>query len=99
VCPGDAYGGTMELLTDGLPHLGITTTFLLGSELDQLEATLQAGARLVFFETPTNPALEIFDIAAIADLAHHHGTLVAVDNTFASPVDQRPLEHGADLVV
>ena len=99
VCLGDAYGGTLELLADQLPHLGIHTTFLLGSELDQLEGALQAGARLVFFETPTNPALEIFDITAIAELAHQHGALVAIDNTFASPVNQRPLELGADVVV
>lgn len=99
VCLGDAYGGTLELLGDQLPHLGIATTFLIGSELEQLEGLLQAGARLVFFETPTNPALEIFDVAAIAELAHQHGALVAIDNTFASPVNQRPLELGADVVV
>ena len=99
VCLGDAYGGTLELLGDQLPLLGIDTTFLLSSELDQLDGVLQAGARLVFFETPTNPALEIFDIAAICELAHRHGALVAIDNTFASPVNQRPLELGADLVV
>ncbi len=99
VCVGDAYGGTLELLTDQLPALGISTTFLLGSELDRLEGALEAGARLVFFETPTNPALEVFDIRAISDLAHRFGAPVAVDNTFASPVNQRPLELGADLVV
>lgn len=99
VCLGDAYGGTLELLADQLPHLGITTTFLLGSELDRLEGALRAGARLVFFETPTNPALEIFDITALGQLAHRYGALVAIDNTFASPVNQRPLELGADVVV
>lgn len=99
VCLGDAYGGTLELLADQLPLLGIDTAFLLSSELDQLDGVLQAGARLVFFETPTNPALEIFDIAAICEMAHRHGALVAIDNTFASPVNQRPLELGADLVV
>lgn len=99
VCLGDAYGGTLELLADQLPLLGIETTFLLGSELDQLEAALEAGARLVFFETPTNPTLEIFDIAVISELAHRYGALVAIDNTFASPVNQRPLELGADFTV
>ncbi len=99
VCLGDAYGGTMELLADQLPMLGIETAFLLGDELDRLERLLEAGARLVFFETPTNPTLEIFDVAAIAEIAHRHGALVAIDNTFASPVNQRPLELGADLVV
>ncbi len=99
VCLGDAYGGTLELLADQLPLLGVDTTFLLGSELDRLEDALVSGARLVFFETPTNPAMEIFDIAAIADLAHRYDALVAIDNTFASPVNQRPLELGADMVV
>lgn len=99
VCLGDAYGGTLELLADQLPLLGVKTTFLLGSELDQLEAALIAGAKLVFFETPTNPALEIFDVAAIADLAHRYDALVAIDNTFGSPVNQRPLELDADIVV
>lgn len=99
VCLGDAYGGTLELLADQLPHLGINTTFLLGSELDRLEGLLQAGARLVFFETPTNPTMEVFDVAAIADLAHRYGAYVAIDNTFASPINQRPLELGADFTV
>lgn len=99
VCLGDAYGGTLELLADQLPLLGVETTFLLGSELSGLEGALQAGARLVFFETPTNPALEVFDIAEIVEVAHRYGALVAIDNTFASPVNQRPLELGADIVV
>ncbi len=99
VCIGDAYGGTLDLLGTQLPRLGIPTHFLLGDELDGLEALLAAGARLVFLETPTNPALEVFDIAALAARAHAHGALLAVDNTFASPVNQQPLALGADLVV
>lgn len=99
VCIGDAYGGTLELLGAQLPRLGIPTRFLLGDELDGLEALLAGGARLVFLETPTNPALEVFDIAALAARAHAHGALLAVDNTFASPVNQQPLALGADLVV
>jgi cystathionine gamma-synthase len=99
VCIGDAYGGTLELLASQLPLLGIKTHLILGNELDRLDALLAEGAKLVFFETPTNPTLELFDIRAIAAKAHAHGVLVAVDNTFASPVNQRPLELGADLVV
>ncbi|MDP2831900.1 MAG: aminotransferase class V-fold PLP-dependent enzyme, partial [Pseudomonadota bacterium] len=99
VCIGDAYGGTLELLASQLPLLGIKTHLILGSELDRLDALLAAGAKLVFFETPTNPTLELLDIRAIAATAHAHGALVAVDNTFASPVNQRPLELGADFVV
>lgn len=98
-CLGDAYGGTLELLRDQLPLLGIPTHLLLGDEMDQLETLLQQGVGLVFFETPTNPALELFDIRAISELAHRHGALVAVDNTFASPVNQQPLALGADFAV
>jgi len=99
VCVGDAYGGTLELLSSQLPLLGIPTHCLLGHELDRLDALLAGGAKLVFFETPTNPTLELFDIRAIAERAHAHGARVAVDNTFASPVNQRPLELGADFVM
>jgi cystathionine beta-lyase/cystathionine gamma-synthase len=99
LCIGDAYGGTIELLAEQLPLLGIPTHFLLGSELDQLESVLKKDVGLVFFETPTNPALEVLDIRRIAEAAHRHGALVAVDNTFATPVNQQPLTLGADLVV
>lgn len=99
VCIGDAYGGTLELLGAQLPELGIATTLLLGDELDRLDGILAGGARMVFFETPTNPTLEVFDITAIAKIAHRHGAIVAVDNTFASPVNQNPLALGADVAV
>ncbi|MHB1360774.1 MAG: trans-sulfuration enzyme family protein [Rhodocyclaceae bacterium] len=99
VCLGDAYGGTLELLASQLPLLGIPTHLLLGSDMNRLDEILSQGVDLVFFETPTNPTLEIFDIHAIAKLAHAHGALVAVDNTFASPVNQQPLALGADFVV
>ena len=99
VCIGDAYGGTMELLGSQLPLLGVSSRFLLVSELDRLDATLAEGASLVFFETPTNPRIEVIDIAAVAEIAHRSGALAVVDNTFASPVNQNPLALGADLVV
>jgi len=96
---GDAYGGTLELVGQQLPELGIRTHLLLGDELSRLEAVLQGGAGVLFCETPTNPGLEVFDIRGLADLAHGHGALLAVDNTFATPVNQQPLALGADLVV
>ncbi|HRH82566.1 MAG TPA: aminotransferase class I/II-fold pyridoxal phosphate-dependent enzyme [Thiobacillaceae bacterium] len=99
VCLGDAYGGTLELIASQLPLLGIPTHLLLGDELARLPEVLKQGAGLVFFETPTNPALEQFDIAAVSAVAHAHGALVAVDNTFASPVNQNPLALGADFAV
>ncbi|NIR60260.1 MAG: aminotransferase class I/II-fold pyridoxal phosphate-dependent enzyme [Gammaproteobacteria bacterium] len=99
VCVGDAYGGTLELLAEDLPRLGIPTRFVLGPELDRLDGLLAEGGGLVFVETPTNPALEIFDIAALAERAHARGALLAVDSTFATPVNQQPLALGADAVV
>jgi len=99
VCIGDAYGGTLELLSSQLPLLGIPTHLILGNELDRLDELLASGAKLVFFETPTNPTLKLLDIRAITAKAHAYGARVAVDNTFASPVNQRPLELGADVVV
>ncbi|HCA27372.1 MAG TPA: cystathionine gamma-synthase [Betaproteobacteria bacterium] len=99
ICIGDAYGGTLELLSSQLPSLGITSHFLLGSEVEQMTTLLKKGAGLVFFETPTNPALEILNIRHLSEVAHASGVRVAVDNTFASPVNQRPLALGADFVV
>lgn len=99
VCIGDVYGGTYELLKENLPRLGIETTFLLGSQVDELEAHLTESTRLVFFETPTNPNMEVLDVRSIAETARAGGALTIVDNTFASPVNQHPLALGADLVV
>ena len=99
VCVGDAYGGTLELLSAQLPLLSMRTNLVLGNELDLMESHLRDGSGLVFLETPSNPRLEVFDIAAIADICHRNGALLAVDNTFASPVNQRPLELGADFSV
>jgi cystathionine gamma-synthase len=99
VCIGDVYGGTFELLGVNLPQVGIETTFLLASEVDRLPEVLSDRTRLVFFETPTNPQLELIDIAAVAEAAHRAGAVTVVDGTFATPVNQNPLGFGADLVV
>ncbi|MBI4987146.1 MAG: aminotransferase class I/II-fold pyridoxal phosphate-dependent enzyme [Rhodocyclales bacterium] len=99
VCLGDAYGGTLELLGSQIGLLGIRTHLLLGNELELAESHLKDGCRLVFLETPTNPTLEVLDIRRIADLCHRNGALLAVDNTFAAPVNQQPLALGADFVV
>src|SRR5581483_595458 len=99
VCIGDAYGGTLELLGENLPNVGITTTFLLVKELEQLADALRPTTKVVFFETPTNPNMEIVDIARAAAIARSRGILTVVDNTFATPVNQLPLTLGADLVI
>ncbi|AQS65956.1 PLP-dependent aspartate aminotransferase family protein [Streptomyces pactum] len=99
VCIGEVYGGTFELLGDNLPQVGITTTFLRADEVGRLPQVLTGRTRVVFFETPANPTLTVFDIAAISAQARAAGALTVVDNTFATPVNQNPLQHGADLVV
>ena len=99
ICFGDIYGGTYELLDTCLPNLGITTTFMLGSEINQLSDSIKSNTRIVFFETLTNPNMEVLDIAAIVTIAKKHDVLVVVDNTFATPVNLNPLALGADLVV
>jgi cystathionine gamma-synthase len=99
LCLGDVYGGTQELIGKQLPELGIKAGFLLKNELSRLEAELKTGYAIVFFETPTNPVMDVFDIRAISDLAHRNGALVVVDNTFATPVNQQPLAFGADIVL
>ncbi len=99
VCIGNAYGGTLELLTDQLPLVGISTYLPLGEDVDKLEEVMKNKPGLVFFETPTNPTMEIFDIRSISELAHSYGALVAIDNTFASPVNQQVLALDADIAV
>jgi len=99
VCIGNAYGGTLELLTEQLPLVGISTYLPLGGDVDKLEEVMKNKPGLVFFETPTNPTMEIFDIRSISELAHSYGAIVAIDNTFASPVNQLVLALDADIAV
>lgn len=96
----DAYGGTHRLISRVLGPWGIGVVVVDLSDAAAVEAALGAHApRLVWLETPSNPLLRVVDIAALAGLAHAHGALVVVDNTFATPVLQRPLLLGADVVV
>jgi methionine-gamma-lyase len=93
------YGPTRVLLESELSRFGVQSAFVDSSDLQSVEKAMQHRTRMVFIETPTNPNMKIADIRAIADIAHHYGALLVVDNTFASPYLQRPLEHGADIVV
>jgi methionine-gamma-lyase len=92
------YGNSFALLARGLKKFGVEADFLDFQDLDVVGRAVR-GARLVFFETPANPNLRLIDIAAIARLAKSAGALTIVDNTFATPILQRPLEWGADFVV
>lgn len=99
ICIGDVYGGTYELLNSNLKQFQIETEFILGSDLHTLENSISDNTKIVFLETPSNPNIEIFDINEIAVLCKKKNALLIVDNTFASPVNQNPLELGADMVV
>ena len=96
----DLYGGSYRLFERVRRRsAGLSFSFVDLTDPAQFEAAITPKTRLVWIETPTNPLLKIVDIAAIAAIAKQHGLLVAVDNTFASPILQRPLEHGADIVM
>ena len=99
VAMDDQYGGTYRLFTRVFERFGITFEFVDATQLDLVRRALDRPTRLVWLESPTNPLLRVVDLAALAELAHAAGALVAVDNTFLSPYFQRPLELGADLVV
>jgi len=93
------YGGTLTMLRDIAPRLGIEVTFVDQADTAAFERALRPATRLIMLETPSNPLLRLTDLAAVAALARERGVLTVVDNTVATPVNQRPLDHGADLVV
>ncbi|MHA1549446.1 MAG: O-succinylhomoserine sulfhydrylase [Alphaproteobacteria bacterium] len=93
------FGSCRYIIEDLLPRYGIASTLVDGTDLSQWRKATTRKTRAFFLETPTNPTLEILDIAAIADIAHKAGACLIVDNVFATPLLQRPLEHGADVVV
>ncbi len=93
------FGSIHHIVANILPRYGIDTEFVDGADMAQWEAALARPAACVFLETPSNPALDIIDVRAVADLAHAAGARVVVDNVFATPVLQRPLELGADIVL
>jgi cystathionine beta-lyase/cystathionine gamma-synthase len=95
----DLYGGTFRLIDKVFKPWGLAARYTDDSSAAGFEKIITPKTKLVWIETPTNPLLQILDIAALADVAHKHGAKLAVDNTFASPYLQRPLTLGADLVV
>jgi cystathionine gamma-synthase/cystathionine gamma-lyase len=99
ILPLDVYGGTYRILNRVFQPFGVVVRQLDLADFAALEAALSARTRIVWLESPTNPRLLIYDIAAIAHRAHERGALVVVDNTFATPYFQQPFTLGADLVV
>ncbi|MBF1761582.1 MAG: O-acetylhomoserine aminocarboxypropyltransferase/cysteine synthase [Veillonella sp.] len=99
VAASTLYGGTYNLFTATLPRFGITTKFVNPDNLDEFEAAIDDNTKAVYIEVIGNPGINLVDVEAVADIAHKHGIILIVDNTFASPYLFRPFEHGADVVV
>ncbi len=97
--PDDVYFGTRNLAQDTLGQWGLQSTIVDMTNLESLKAAIQENTRLIWVETPSNPLLKITDIAKVADIAHEAGAMCLVDNTWMSPIGQRPIDLGADLVM
>jgi O-succinylhomoserine sulfhydrylase len=93
------FGAIRYVIEDILARFGIASTIVDGTDLAAWRAAMRGNTRVVFFETPSNPTLQIVDIAAVSEIAHSAGALAVVDNAFASPALQRPMQFGADIVV
>jgi cystathionine gamma-lyase/cystathionine beta-lyase/cystathionine gamma-lyase/homocysteine desulfhydrase len=98
VCSRNVYGGTFRFFHHILERYDLQFTWVDSTDLGEIERAIIPKTRLVYIETPTNPMMEVTDIAGAAEIAHQHGAILAVDNTFMSPYFQRPLELGADVV-
>ena len=98
VCSDNVYGGTVRLFERVLSRYALTFTYVDTSDVAAVEGAFKPSTQLLFVETPSNPLMRITDLAAVASAAHARGIRLAVDNTFASPALQRPIEFGADLV-
>ena len=99
ICSRSMFGSTIKLLGTEMARFGVETTFVSQTDIAAWKAAVQPNTRLFFAETPTNPLTDLCDIAALAELAHASGALLAVDNSFATPILQQPAKLGADIVV
>jgi cystathionine gamma-synthase len=95
----DTYGGTSKLFLEFFPRVEMEATLCETNDPRAIESAIAQGCRILYLETPTNPTMKLVDVSRLAKAAHEGGALVVVDNTFATPVNQRPLELGADLVI
>lgn len=99
VSVSDVYGGTHRYFTKVAAAHGVQVTFSPSIELDIAGMIRENETKLIWIESPSNPTLSLVDIRAVASVAHQHGIMVVVDNTFLSPYIQNPLDHGADIVI
>ncbi len=93
------FGGCLYVVEELLPRYGVASTLVDGADLDQWRAAMRPHTKVLFLESPTNPCLEIYDIATIAEIAHKNGATLVVDNVFATPILQKPLQLGADCTI
>jgi cystathionine beta-lyase/cystathionine gamma-synthase len=99
VAQRDIYGGTIKFLSSWLPKFGVETTFVNSTEYDQHARAIRPNTKLLYLESPTNPALRVIDLKKVSALAKSHGLLTLIDSTFATPINQRPADFGIDLVL
>ena len=99
VSTNDLYGGTYRIFTKVFENYGIKFNFIGMENVDKIEEHITENTKLIWVETPTNPMLNIIDIESVAKVAKKHGLLLGVDNTFASPYLQNPINLGADIVM
>jgi cystathionine beta-lyase/cystathionine gamma-synthase len=99
VAQRDIYGGTNKFLTQWLPNFGVETTFVDTVEYDQHENAIRPNTKLLYLESPTNPTLRVVDLKRVAAIGKQHRLLTMLDSTFATPINQRPIEFGIDLVM
>ena len=99
ICSQSMFGSTIKLLGTEMARFGVETTFVSQTDIEAWKAAVKPNTRMLFAETPTNPLTDLCDIAALAEVAHANGALLAVDNSFATPVLQQPVKFGADIIV
>ncbi len=99
VSTASVYGPSRGVMEKEFSRFGVQSTYVDTSDLDQVRAAIRPNTKVIYVETPSNPTMQLTDLAAVARIAHAHGCLMVVDNTFASPYLQRPLELGADVVL
>jgi methionine-gamma-lyase len=99
ISSGAVYGPSRLLMENHYSRFGVESSFVNTADLNEIEKAIRPNTKLLYIETPANPTMDISDLKACSDLAHKHGILVAVDNTFSSPYLQRPIEFGVDIVL
>ena len=99
VAQRDIYGGVTKFLSSWLPKMGIETTFVDSTDYDHYRRAIRPNTKLLYFESPTNPTLRVIDLSKTASIAREHGLISMIDGTFGTPINQRPVEYGFDLVL